>query len=70
MKRMVQHTFQIEESKLTRLRALSDATGVPMSVYVREGLDRVLELAGKQMGTIAVLQELSRAKKEGTKSEA
>jgi predicted DNA-binding protein len=46
--RMVQKTFTIEEGKLERLKALSAKTRVPVSVYIREALDRVLDLAEKQ----------------------
>jgi len=45
---MVQKTFSVEEDKLARLQALSARTRVPIAVYVREAIDRVLDLAEKQ----------------------
>lgn len=51
-KRMLHRTFDVDPAQLARLRALSEHTRVPVSVYVREGLDRVLELAETQQRTL------------------
>lgn len=50
--RMVHKTFQIDESKLERLKALSAKTRVPVSVYIREGVDTVLRHAEAQQRTV------------------
>lgn len=49
--RMVHTTLSIEDDKLKRLKAIAAARRIPMAVLVREGLDRVLELAEKQQAT-------------------
>ena len=46
--RMVQLSFTVDAQRHARLHALSKATRVPASEYLREGLDRVLNLAEKQ----------------------
>ena len=65
MTRMVQRTVAIDEAQLARLHALSSRTQVPMGVYIREGLGRVLSLAETQMGTLAVLKKLQEAQAHG-----
>lgn len=50
--RLIEMHVSVEASRLERLRALSEATGVPMAEYVRRALDRVLTLAETQMDTL------------------
>jgi predicted DNA-binding protein len=49
---MIKRTFTLDEKQAERLKALSERTRVPASVYIREGLDRVLDLAEKQQRSI------------------
>ena len=50
--RMVSRNIMIDEEKHARLRAISKKMRIPMAVLIREGLDRVLELAEKQQDSI------------------
>lgn len=42
-RRMLGTTVNIEGAQLARLKALSESTGVPVAVYIREGVDAVLK---------------------------
>jgi predicted DNA-binding protein len=53
--RMTRRQLTLTEDQLARLQALSEATRVPAAVYIREGIDRVLELAETQMNTLDAL---------------
>lgn len=48
----VRITVAVTERQRAGLRRVSEKTGVPVSVYVRVALSRVLDLAEKQMDTI------------------
>jgi predicted DNA-binding protein len=49
---MIKRTFALDEDQSERLRVLSARTRVPASIYIREGIDRVLDLAEKQQRSI------------------
>ena len=42
--RKISITIPLDQAQLENLRFLSEQTKVPMTVYAREGIDRVLEL--------------------------
>lgn len=50
--RMVQFRFYADEEKILRLRAVATARGVTIADLVREGIDRVAELAEKQADAV------------------
>ena len=43
MKRKVQQTIYLDPDQMERMKLLSDRTHVPMAVYIRKGIDFVLE---------------------------
>lgn len=43
MKRLVRGTFCFQERQLEELKTLSEKTGIPQAMFVREGLDRILK---------------------------
>lgn len=52
MTRLVHTNVDLDEERHARLHRLSKRTRVPASTLVRQGLDRVLELAEAQQRTI------------------
>ena len=47
--RRVQMSIYLEPEIADRFKALSDATRIPMAVYMREGIDHVLERYKRQI---------------------
>lgn len=50
-KRMCEKSIQLDEEKHAKLQSIAASRRVSMAVVVREGLDRVLDLAEKQQNT-------------------
>jgi predicted DNA-binding protein len=62
--RMVKVAFTAEEEQFERLKALSKKTRVPAAVYLREGLERVLQLAEKQQRSAEVAAQAAEESSE------
>lgn len=56
---MTRRQVTLSEEQMQRLRALSEHSRVPAAVFIREGIDRVLDLAEKQMDTLEHAQRTS-----------
>lgn len=61
-RKMISTTVYIGADQLIRLRQLNALTGVPISDYVRQGIDTVMEKVGQNAATF-IATEAKRAAK-------